>query len=107
MYAVALTKAGLDIIMAENGAQGIEMALTHKPAVILLDIEMPEMDGHQVAEKLRLDSWGKSAKIIYLTNRSEPMHVAHAVALKPEDYIVKANIPVKEVVNRVRMAMHA
>lgn len=107
MYAVALVKAGLDIIMAKNGVQGIEMALKHKPDVILLDIEMPEMDGHQVAEKLRLDSWGKTARIIFLTNRSEPAHVAHAVALKPEDYIIKAHEPVKEVVNKVRLAMHA
>lgn len=106
MYATALIKSGLDIIMAENGLQGIDMALKHKPAVILLDIEMPDMDGHQVAEKLRLDNWGKSAHIIFLTNRSEPKHVAHAIALKPEDYIVKSNVPIKEIVNRVRMAMH-
>jgi DNA-binding response OmpR family regulator len=106
MYATALVKAGLDIVMAENGTQGIELALKHKPAVILLDIEMPDMDGHHVAEKLRLDSWGKTAKIIFLTNRSEPAHVAHAVTLKSEDYIVKANVPVKEVINRVRLAMH-
>jgi CheY-like chemotaxis protein len=107
MYATALIKAGLDIIMAENGSQGIEMALKHKPAVILLDIEMPDMNGHHVAEKLRQDSWGKTAHIIFLTNRSEPEHVAHAIALRPEDYIVKANVPVKEVINRVRLAMHA
>lgn len=107
MYAVALVKAGLDIIMAENGVQGIEMARKHKPAVILLDIEMPEMNGHQVAEKLRLDDWGKTARIIFLTNRCEPMHVAHAIALKPEDYIVKANVPVKEVINKIRLAMHS
>ncbi len=106
MYATALVKAGLDIIMAENGSQGIELALKHKPAVILLDIEMPDMDGHHVAEKLRQDDWGKTARIIFLTNRSEPTHIAHAIALKPEDYIVKANIPVKEVVNQVRLALH-
>ncbi len=107
MYATALVKAGLDIIMAENGTQGIMMALKHKPAVILLDIEMPDLDGHQVAKKLREDEWGKTARIIYLTNHSEPQDVAHAVALKPEDYIVKANVPIKEIINRVRLAMHA
>ena len=107
LYATALVKAGLNIIMAECGSQGIQMALTHKPTVILLDIEMPDMDGHQVAEKIRQDSWGKTARIIFLTNHSEPKHVAHAVSLKPECYIVKANVPVKEVVNKVRLAMHA
>lgn len=106
MYATALTNAGLHTIMAENGQQGIELALKHKPALILLDIEMPDIDGHHVAEKIRQDRWGKDAKIIYLTNRSEPKDVVHAITLKPEDYIVKANIPIKEVINRVRLAMH-
>ena len=107
MYATALVKAGLEILMAESGAQGISLALKHKPAVILLDIEMPGMDGHEVAEKIRQDNWGKNALIIFLTNHSEPEHVAHAISLKSEDYIVKANVPVKEVVNKVRLAMHS
>ncbi len=107
LYAVALINEGMDVLMAEDGHQGVNMALEHKPAVILFDIDMPVMDGHKAAEKIRLDSWGKTVPIIFLTNHSDAANVAHAHMLNPEDYIVKANIPVKEVINKVRMAMHS
>ncbi len=107
LYGKALVDAGIEILLAENGKQGVELALKHKPSVILMDLEMPEMDGHQASEKIRLDDWGKTAHIIYLTNKSDPQNVAHAIMQKPEDYIVKANIPIKELVNRVRTAMYS
>ena len=106
MYTVALTEAGVNVLTAKNGQEGISLALKHRPSVILLDIEMPMMDGHATAKKIREDDWGKNAHIIFLTNHSDPKNVVTAVAQKPEDYIVKANTSVKEVVNQVRIAMH-
>lgn len=107
LYATAFINAGLDVLMAEDGQQGVTLALEHKPAVILFDIDMPVLNGHQAAEKLRMDDWGKTVPIIFLTNHSDAANVAHAHMLKPEDYIVKANTPIKELVNKVRMAMHS
>ncbi len=107
LYENALTSAGLSVITAQNAREGLEMALAHHPSVVLLDIVMPPGDdGHSVVEKLRLDSWGKHARVIYLTNLSDPVDVSKAISLKSEDYIVKANTDVKEVVNLVRIAMH-
>lgn len=107
LYATAFINAGLDVSMAEDGAQGVAMALELKPAVVLLDIDMPVMNGHEAAEKIRLDAWGKTVPIIFLTNHSDAANVAHAHMLKPDDYIVKANTPIKDVVNQVRLAMHS
>ena len=106
LYAMALIKAGIDVKMAEDGKQGVDIALAEHPAAILLDIDMPIMNGHQAAEKIRQDDWGKNVPIIFLTNHSDAANVAHAHMLKPDDYIVKANVPIKELVNKVRMAMH-
>jgi DNA-binding response OmpR family regulator len=106
LYAIALIKAGFDILMAENGEQGVATALKHHPNLILLDIDMPIMNGHQAAEKIRLDSWGKDARIIFLTNHSDAQNVAHAIMQKPEDYIVKANVPIKDMINQVRIAIY-
>lgn len=106
LYATALVKEGIEILMAEDGAQGVEMALKHKPAVILFDIDMPVLDGHKAAERIRRNNWGEDVPIIFLTNYSDATNVAHAHMLKPDDYIIKVNTPVKEVVNKVRMAMH-
>ncbi len=106
LYAVALVNEGIEVMMAEDGEQAVRMALEYKPAVILLDIDMPILDGHLTAKKIRLDSWGEDVPIIFLTNHSDAANVAHAHMLKPDDYIVKANTSVKEVINKVRMAMN-
>ena len=107
LYATAFINAGLEVSMAEDGAQGVAMALELKPAVILLDIDMPVMNGHEGAEKIRHDAWGKTVPIIFLTNHSDAANVAHAHMLKPDDYIVKANTSIKDIINQVRLAMHS
>ncbi len=106
LYQSALTAAGINTLTAPDGSQGVALALLHKPVVILMDITLPVMDGHEAVRKIREDDWGKTAKIIYLTNHSEPEHVVNAFAEKPEEYIIKANADIKEVVNAVRTAMH-
>jgi CheY-like chemotaxis protein len=106
LFAMALIKAGFNIVMAENGHQGVAQAMKHHPDLILLDIDMPIMNGHEAAEKIRQDEWGRHARIVFLTNHSDPQSVAHAVMLKPEDYIVKANVPISEIVNQVRIATY-
>lgn len=107
LYAMAFINAGIKVLMAENGEQGLRLALEHHPALLLLDIDMPVMNGFEVCEKIRQDAWGQSAKIIFLTNRSDARDKAHAAPGHPDDYIVKANIPVKEVVNKVLSAIGA
>ena len=106
LYAVAFINAGLNIMMAENGKQGVEFALERHPDLILLDIDMPILNGHQAAERIRQDEWGKTARILFLTNHSDAQNVAHAIMQKPEDYIVKAQVPIKEIINQVRTAIY-
>ena len=48
-----LEKNGFTVIGAENGPEGIKMALSRKPAAVLLDIQLPEMDGYAVAAELK------------------------------------------------------
>lgn len=107
LYARAFTLAGIKVIKAKNGLEGVEKALKCHPDAILMDIRMPVMHGHKAVEKIRLDPWGKDAKIVFLTNMSDAENVFLAVEQGSEEYIIKANTPVKEVVNRVRMAMRA
>lgn len=53
MMRFLLEKNGFTVIGAENGRTGIEMALRQKPSAILLDIQLPEMDGYAVARELK------------------------------------------------------
>jgi DNA-binding response OmpR family regulator len=107
LYVTAFTAAGLQTITATTGNEAVTQALKHHPEAILMDIIMPVMNGHEAAAKIRLDSWGKKAVIVYLTNMTDAENVVHAVEHGGEEYIVKANTTPKEVVNRVRMAMRA
>ncbi len=102
----ALTAAGLKVLTAEDGAVGIELALTHHPKVILLDINMPVMSGHEVMTRLRNDLWGRDAKVIFLTNFSNPQDIFKAVEQGSEEYIIKAHTSLQEIVQKVRIAMH-
>ncbi len=107
LYADAFELAGLTVLQAENGEEGVALALAEHPDAILMDIMMPVMNGHEAVAKIRRDAWGKSAKIIFLTNMSDAENVVHAVEAGSDEYIIKANASVKEVVNQTRMAMRA
>lgn len=107
LYTTALEAVGFDVMTAEDGTPGVELALKHHPAAILMDIIMPEMSGHQAVAKIRKDPWGKDAKIIYLTNMSDAENIVVAVGQGTEKYIIKANAEPKEVVNLVRTVAHS
>lgn len=59
---------GYRVFEAKNGLDGIEIALREHPDLILLDIIMPRLDGIATLSKLREDEWGKTARVLILTN---------------------------------------
>jgi two-component system, cell cycle response regulator DivK len=63
-----LEKNGFTVIGAENGRKGIEMALRHQPQAILLDIQLPEMDGYAVAAELKTHDKMEGVPIIAVTS---------------------------------------
>lgn len=106
LYTEALTASGIEVITATNGKEAVVMALTQHPDVILMDILMPEVNGHEAMKQIRSDTWGKTARVIYLTNLTEPENVVEAFEQKPEEYIIKVHTDVKEVINKVRTALY-
>jgi len=105
--AEALTEAGFSVTTAENGVLGLKLALEKKPDLILLDIVMPEMDGHQMLKKLREDIWGKSAKVIMLTSMDSVENIASAYESSITGYIIKVHNSLDEIVSKVRVAVHS
>ena len=78
-----------DVVTASNGKEGLDAAIEHRPDVILLDVIMPVMDGHEMLEALRKHPEGQDVAIIMLTARSQTNDIARANACGIEDYIVK------------------
>jgi CheY-like chemotaxis protein len=67
MLVKRLTNAGYAVVTAQNGKEGIRMAKSEKPDLIVMDINMPEMDGAQAGQILKNDPQTKHIPILYLT----------------------------------------
>ena len=70
MLSRRLIRRGFDVVIAVDGAQGVDMAVSESPDLILLDMSLPVMNGWDVAQKLKADSSTSSTPIIALTARA-------------------------------------
>ncbi|MDF1595188.1 MAG: response regulator [Acidimicrobiia bacterium] len=68
---VCLRPASLEVIMREDGPQGLEAAITDQPDLLVLDIGLPEMDGWEVLYRLRSDIRTKNLPVLVLTAHAE------------------------------------
>ncbi|MFA6525273.1 MAG: response regulator [Patescibacteria group bacterium] len=102
VIAAALKEEKYDVIEAKDGQDGLELALIEHPDLILLDLIMPKLAGQQVCEKLRKDSWGKDVKIIVLTNLDSKVEKDALIKLKVDDYLVKSNYKLEEIIEKVK-----
>ncbi len=81
-----LKKEGYEVITAEDGEEGLELALSEKPDLILLDIMMPKMDGYEVCRKVREKS---NVPIIMLTARADEVDKVIGLEMGADDYVTK------------------
>jgi DNA-binding response OmpR family regulator len=88
---------------AKNGREGLELALTKHPDLILLDLIMPELDGMAVLKKIRADTWGAHVPVIILTNLSASSEelVDDMVTHKPMEYLIKSDWKIHDVVDKI------
>lgn len=97
-----LSEENLEVIQAFNGEEGLEMALSEKPDVIVLDILLPKLNGMEVAEKIREDEWGKYAKIMILSAFSNPEVLSKALKLDIFNYVEKTDIKIQDLVEEIK-----
>jgi chemosensory pili system protein ChpA (sensor histidine kinase/response regulator) len=84
-----LHRSGLRVETAKDGLDAISVMQDHKPDVILLDIEMPRMDGYEFASHVRNDPRVANVPIIMITSRVGDKHRARAIELGVNDYLGK------------------
>ncbi|RZJ96829.1 MAG: response regulator [Brevundimonas sp.] len=85
-----LASAGYDVHTARSGTEALQRIVALKPDVLVLDINMPEMDGFGVLEALKEFHPGSDMQVLVLTARQTAEDVQKALALGARDYIVKA-----------------
>ncbi len=98
----ALKHAGFMSVTAPDGKIGLASALEHKPDLILLDIKMPTMSGHEMLSALRKDAWGKSVPVLLLTNYDDPKNITEGFGLNANDYIIKSNVSLGSIITKVK-----
>jgi len=84
-----LERRGVKVLTARDGLDAITVLQEHEVDVILLDIEMPRMDGYQFATHVRNDPRVKDLPIIMITSRSGEKHRAKAIEIGVNDYLSK------------------
>ena len=87
------TLAAYNVVLARNGREGIRQAITERPDLILMDVNMPGMDGFQACRWLRAFEATKTVPIIFMTSRNDPQSVKVAFANGCNGYLIK---PFKE-----------
>ena len=84
-----LYSKGYNISVATSGKEALESVKAKTPDLILLDIQMPEMDGFEVCKNLKSDPSTKEIPVIFLTAVTEPEKIVHGFELGAVDYITK------------------
>ena len=105
MYRMKFEADGFDVRMAANGRIGVDTVKSFRPDIILLDIQMPEMDGAEALEQIRADEASKQTPVIVLTNLGEEEAPAEMRLMGIHSYIVKANYTPRQVVAKVKEAI--
>lgn len=93
---------GYEVIYANNGKVGLEMYKETRPDLILLDINMPELDGFEMARIIRQSD--KRVIIFFLTDRTDKVDRLHGFSLKGNDYIPKPFYP-EELIAKIKERM--
>lgn len=105
MVGMMLERQGYEILAATGGVQGLAMAIAEKPTLVLLDVMMPDMDGIEVARKLRADPNCANIIIILFTAKTQVEDKLSGFEAGIDDYITKPIQP-KELVARVNAVLN-
>ncbi len=97
----ALRRAGYQPLTAGDGLAALDIAGRERPALVVLDILMPELDGTEVCKRLRK---GSDVPIIFLTSKDEELDRILGLELGADDYVVKPFSP-RELVARVKTVL--
>ena len=102
IYKTKLSLAGYQIVTANDGVAGYYQAEKYKPELILLDIKMPRLPGHEMLKKVRQQEWGEKIKVIVLTNISKSEAPLDFRLLNIDQYIVKVHYTPGQVLDIVK-----
>ena len=104
MIQTTLQKRGYSVFTAETGESGLNMAFELKPDLVILDVVLPVMSGHEVCRRLKADQRTKDIPVIFLTSQDSPGDVIEHYELGADIHLTKP-INSKELVTQVQISL--
>ena len=82
-------RGDIELVRAENGTRGLELALVHRPEVILLDLDLPDIPGHEVLARLQADPRTRQVPIVVLSAQATRSQVQRLLGVGAREYLTK------------------
>ncbi len=105
IYSTKLRMEGFEVLEAVDGIEGLDSALQHSPAIILLDVVLPIKDGFEVLKDLKMNSKTKEIPVVILSNLGQEYEVKRGMALGAVAFLTKANLTPSQIVEQVRTVL--
>jgi CheY-like chemotaxis protein len=102
IYATKLELEGFQVVAARDGEEGLKQAAAEIPAIILLDVLMPKLDGFETLKRLKMDPATKDIPVIMLTNLGQKEDIEQALQDGAIDYLIKAHFVPAEAVDKIK-----
>lgn len=102
VYQMRLQAEGFDVRRVPNGEEALSATLEYHPDLILLDVMMPKVSGFDVLDILRNTPETINVKVIMLTALSQDSDKERAMSMGADDYLVKSQVVIADVVERIK-----
>lgn len=107
VYLVRLQAEGFEVQRVANGEDALATAITFKPNLVLLDVMMPKVSGFDVLDILRNTPETANLKIVMLTALSQESDKKRAEDLGVDDYLVKSQVVISDVIDRIKKHLNS
>jgi len=97
-----LVKEGYEVVVAQDGEEGLRKMKEVKPDLVLLDIVMPKKGGFEVMEEMKKDKELKETPVIVISNSGQPVELDRAQRLGAKDWLIKTEFDPNEVIEKVK-----
>lgn len=103
LTAAQLSGYDINVVLAEDGVQGLRCVDTFPPDLIVLDVNLPKMDGYQVCQRLKRDENTKHIPVIMLTANDSSEDALKGLAVGADDYIPKDVFAIQHLLSALEM----
>jgi len=98
-----LAQHAINVLIAEDGLEGLRCVDEHRPDLIVLDINLPKMDGYQVCYRLKRDETTRDIPIVMLTDNDDSQNAFKGLEAGAVDYIPKDRFAIKHLLSTLQM----